>query len=168
MPRSPWSVQLTASLRIPLNQDYLGRLIRQGDLLAYVADQNSARIRVAASQEDATRIRAAVQRISVRFTDPVSPELRGELLHAVPAGSDTLSSAALGSRGGGNIMVDARDDRGLKTLHNVYAFEISVPYTPAVDYIGRRALVRFEHPSTPLFFDLKDDVRRFILDEIGE
>ena len=155
-------------VRIPLSQDHLGRLIRQGDLLAYVADRNSARIRVAATQEDATKIRAAVQRINVRFTDPASPELRGELQHEVPAASDTLPSAALGSRGGGSIMVDARDDQGLKTLHNVYAFEISVPYTPSTDYIGRRALVRFEHPSTPLYYDIKDGIRRFILDEIGE
>lgn len=154
-------------LRTPLNQNHVGRLIRQGDLLAYVANQGKAKIRVAATQEDAIKIRTAVQHISVRLTDLSSTELSGELLREVPAGSDVLPSAALGSSGGGSIMVDARDEQGLRTLHNIYAFEITVPYTASIDYIGRRAHVRFEHPSIPLFSGIKDDLRRFFLDELG-
>lgn len=153
-------------VRILLNHDHVGRLVRQGDLLGYVADGDDVRIRVAAVQEDAIRIRTAVQHISIRFSGDSGPELTGELLREIPAGSDTLPSAALGSRGGGDILVDARDEKGLKTLHNVYVFEVTIPHTPLADYIGRRAHVRFEHPPALLFLDIKDDIRRFFLDEL--
>ena len=65
-------------------------------------------------------------------------------------------------------MVDTRDEQGLKTLQNIYAFDITVPYSPSTEFIGRRTLVRFDHPAMPTFSGLKDDVRRFFLDELKE
>ena len=86
-------------LQAPRSVDRLGRLVSQGDLLAYVADGSDARVRVVANQEDAARIRESVDRIQVRPAGIGAGVFDGRLLQEVPAASDTLPSAVLGSRG---------------------------------------------------------------------
>ena len=49
------------------------------------------------------------------------------------------------------------------SLKGGYAMElIAVPFTPALQYIGSRAYVRFEHPSLPLLARWYDSVRRLV------
>ncbi|MGB5764818.1 MAG: HlyD family efflux transporter periplasmic adaptor subunit, partial [Sedimenticolaceae bacterium] len=155
-------------LQVPHTDDRLGRLVSQGDLLAYIANESDARVRVVATQEDAARIREAIEHIRVRPAGIGAGIVDGRLLEEVPAASDTLPSAVLGSRGGGAIQVDARDERGLKTLHKVFAFDIAVPFNAATRYVGSRAYVRFEHPARPLMARWYDSVRRLLMDRIGE
>ena len=119
-------------------------------------------------QAEAARIREGVRAVGVRLAESGGAVLDGALLDEVPAASDRLPSAALGSRAGGSIPVDARDPKGLKTLQQVFAFDIAVPFTPALQYIGSRAYVRFEHPSLPLLARWYDSVRRLVMSEIGE
>ena len=155
-------------LQVPHTGDRLGRLVSQGDLLAYIADESDARVRVVATQEDASRIRESVESIRVRPAGVGAGIVEGRLLQEVPAASDTLPSAVLGSRGGGAIQVDARDERGLKTLHKVFAFDIAVPFNTATQYVGSRAYVRFEHPARPLLARWYDSGRRLLMEQIGE
>jgi len=155
-------------LRIPFNTDSNGRFIRQGDLLAYVADDSGAVVRVVASQKDAGQIRHFTDNIQVRTAGYRAEVLTGQLIDEVPAASDTLPSAALGSRAGGAIPVDARDAQGRKTLQNIYAFDIAVPYADALRYVGSRVEVRFQHSASPLLARAYDTARRFVLEEIGE
>ena len=155
-------------LRSPALGDRLGRLVAQGELLGYVADDAQAMVRVIAVQADAARIRDGVEAVHVRLADRASEILPGELLGEVPAASDALPSAALGSRAGGAIPVDARDPQGRQTLHEVFAFDIAVPYAQALQFIGSRAYVRFEHAPVPLLARGYDSVRRLVMSEIGE
>ena len=155
-------------LRSPALGDGLGRLVAQGELLGYVADDAQAMVRVIAVQADAARIRDGVAAVQVRLADRASDVLSGELLGEVPAASDVLPSAALGSRAGGAIPVDARDPQGRQTLHKVFAFDIAVPFTQALQFIGSRAYVRFEHTPVPLLARGYDSVRRLVMSEIGE
>jgi putative peptide zinc metalloprotease protein len=155
-------------LRSPALGDRLGGLVAQGELLGYVADDAQAMVRVIAVQADAARIRDGVEAVHVRLADRASEILPGELLGEVPAASDALPSAALGSRAGGAIPVDARDPQGRQTLHEVFAFDIAVPYAQALQFIGSRAYVRFEHAPVPLLARGYDSVRRLVMSEIGE
>lgn len=155
-------------LRAAALGDPVGRFIRQGDLLAYVASAAQGRVRVVAPQAEAARIRDGVRAVGVRLAESGGSVLNGELLDEVPAASDRLPSAALGSRAGGRIPVDARDPQGRKTLQQVFAFDIAVPFTPALQYVGSRAYVRFEHASVPLLARWYDSVRRLVMSKIGE
>ncbi len=155
-------------LRSPALGDRLGRLVAQGELLGYVADDAQAMVRVIAVQADAARIRDGVEAVHVRLADRASEVLPGELLGEVPAASDVLPSAALGSRAGGAIPVDARDPQGRQTLRKVFSFDIAVPYARALQFIGSRAYVRFEHAPVPLLARGYDSVRRLVMSQIGE
>jgi putative peptide zinc metalloprotease protein len=154
-------------LQVPFNDDQRGRFVRQGDMLAYLADRAGAVVRVVATQEDASRIRERVDGIKVRLAGRAGTTLPGRLLSEVPLASDRLPSAALGSRAGGAIAVDARDDSGLTTLQRVFAFDIAVPFDRATQYVGSRVLVRFEHAPSPLLPRWYDHARRTLMDEIG-
>ena len=154
-------------LQVPIGADQQGRLVEQGTLLAYLADQSDAQVRVIANQEQAARIRAGFDRVEVRVAGDASPQV-GRLLEEVPAGSDVLPSAALGSRGGGAIQVDARDEKGRKALHRVFAFDVAIPQTDATRFIGSRAHVRFEHDASPLLARAYDGARRFLMVRLGE
>ncbi len=155
-------------LRAAALGDPVGRLVNQGDLLGHVAAAVHGRVRVVAPQAEATRIREIVETVSVRLAESGGEVLEGRLLGEVPAASDLLPSAALGSRAGGSISVDARDPQGLKTLQQVFTFDVAVPFTPALQYIGSRAYVRLEHASLPLLARWYDSVRRLVMSEIGE
>ena len=155
------------TLQVPAVTDRDGRLVAQGTMLAYLVDESEARVRVIANQQQAARIREGFARILVRVAGEASPR-EGLLLDAVPAGSDVLPSAALGSRGGGVVQVDARDDKGRKALHRVFAFDVSIPQSEATRFIGSRASVRFEHSASPLLARAYDSARRFVMEQLGE
>ena len=155
-------------LQVPNSADLSGRLIEQGELIAYVADEGELRVRVVAEQEDAARIRDGIERIRVRPADAGADVVEGRLLQEVPAGADRLPSAVLGSRGGGDIRVDARDEQGIKTLQNVFLFDIAVPFNRSTRYVGSRAQVRFEHAARPLLPRWYDSGRRMLMERVGE
>jgi len=155
-------------LQVPNVRDMQGRLVSQGTLLAYIGGGPDVRVRVVAPQEDAVKIRDGIRTIRVRPAGIGSTDIEGRHLQEAPAASDILPSTALGSRGGGGIQVDARDERGLKTLHKVFAFDVSVPLNTATQYVGSRAYVRFEHAPTPLLERWYDQVRRLVIAQIGE
>ena len=155
-------------LQVPGAADRQDRLVEQGELLAYVSDGSAARVRVVAEQQEAARIRETVTKVRVRLATAVAEEVAGELLDDVPAAIEALPSAALGSRGGGAIQVDARDEQGRKTLHRVFAFDVAVPHSDAARFVGSRAFVRFEHEASPLLGRWYDSARRLVMARLGE
>ncbi len=154
-------------LRVPFNSDRNGRLVSQGDLLAYLEDASGAVVRVAASQQDASRIQGEVESIFVRLADRAGPAIEGRMLGEIPLASDRLPSPALGSLGGGAIQVDTREERGIKALQKIFTFDVTIPFTKAGRFVGSRAYVRFEHPAKPLFPRWYDELRRMLMEKIG-
>ena len=153
-------------IRVTAGRDPVGRYVRKGDMLAYLAQPNRAIVRVVANQEDGGGIRGDIDRIEVRLADRGSPVLQGRLLSEVPLATKTLPSAALGIPAGGLIPVDARDPAGTATLEPVFAFDVEIP-APA-GFVGGRAHVRFEHPAAPLLTRWYDIARRQLMRRIGE
>jgi putative peptide zinc metalloprotease protein len=140
-------VRSTAAGRLQLfhSEDYLGRYVSQGDEIGWLSDADQTVIRVVASQREAYRIRNDTRKIEVKFINRFDAVYPGYLLEEVPLASDNLPSAALGSRAGGSISVDARDPLGVKSLHRVFTFDVQVVASQSGDFIGSRAMVRFHH-----------------------
>jgi putative peptide zinc metalloprotease protein len=164
------SVQSPAAgvIRLAVGPDQVGRYLRKGDMLAYLTQPTETVVRVVASQADAGRIRGGSESIEVRLSDRGSTVLGGRLLSEVPLATEVLPSAALGTRAGGAIPVDARDPAGTATLEPVFAFDIAIPTTSAARYVGGRAHVRFDHAAAPLLARAYDAARRELIREIGE
>lgn len=133
-----------------VKDDQIGRLIKQGEELAFISSEDNVSVRVVASQQDAARIRNGVLDIDVRLVSAPKHALIGRLIDEVPLASNTLPSSALGSHGGGAIQVDARDGAGVTAVDRVFAFDIAAPASHDTQFIGGRALVRFSHERTSL------------------
>ncbi len=72
------------------------------------------------------------------------------IVREVPAASDRLPSAELGSVGGGTFQVDPQDQQGTRTLDPVFQFDLSLPPDTEIGNAGGRVYVRFDHGTEPL------------------
>ena len=88
------------------------------------------------------------------------------IIRQVPAATDRLPSAALGSAGGGKIALDPRDGTGLKPLEEIFVLDLELPPSAAA-YPGRRIQVRFDHGSEPLAAQWYRSLRQLFLSHFG-
>jgi len=103
----------------------------------------------------------------VRLASRLSAPVAGEILRIVPAASERLPSAALGTIGGGPLPVDPEDRDGLQTLEPVFQLDVRIPNGLASHRIGERAYVRFEHGAEPLGIRAWGALRRLLLRRLG-
>jgi putative peptide zinc metalloprotease protein len=69
----------------------------------------------------------------------------------VPAERQSLPSAALGWRGGGEVPVELQDDSGVKASEPFFEVRASLDMVPGVSLLqGRSGYIRFELPPEPL------------------
>lgn len=148
--------------------DLPGRYYRQGEVLGYVLDKPQAIARVVATQDAVDAIRGATARVRVRLAHQPDQILDGRLEREVPAGDEYLPSRALATEGGGQLVTDARDTRGARTLERTFQFDVALPEpapaAPAL-YFGERVHALFEHPPEPLGVQWSRSVRRLFLSQ---
>ncbi len=130
--------------------DTQGRFVHKGELLAYVADVDNVTARVVIPQQAVDQVRNDTESVDVRFGHQPGESISASIQQEVPLITDQLPSRALGSQGGGAIVVDARDSRGLKTLEQIYQLDIVLPPKRADVHIGSKVYVRFNHHAEPL------------------
>jgi putative peptide zinc metalloprotease protein len=162
-------LQLDAGIggRLLLHQpdDLPGRFVRQGEPVAYLVGAVTPIVRAVVAQGQVDDVRADTRSISVRLPQAFGQSLPAQLVRAVPQAASRLPSAALGQLGGGDISVDPRDDQGVTALETVFEFELQLPGQQAVQHLGSRAFVAFEHAPEPLGFRLVRAVRRQLLSQ---
>jgi putative peptide zinc metalloprotease protein len=94
----------------------------------------------------------------MRFESDLRHEAPAEIEQETPAAQRSLPSAALGLRGGGEIMADPTDPSGRAALEKAFLIDVAPLEAPTLMPIGGRAYVRFEHRPEPLLNRL---LRRF-------
>ncbi len=121
-----------------------GAMFSQGDSLGIVVDDSMLIVRSIADQRTAALIiNEGSTVVELRLAGDPSKFTFGEIERIVPAGSEELPSAVLGSAAGGEAMLDPSDARGGKLLDAV--FEIWIQIDPDVVLMpGQRVVVRFE------------------------
>ena len=129
-------------------QDLLGRYMRRGDLVGFVADLSQATVRVAVRQADIGLIRERNLGVRVHLFDQFGEPVAARIMREVPNATDRLPSAVLGTLGGGAIPVDPQDEKGISALQDI--FDIELELEQGAERLGGRARVRFDHGSEPL------------------
>ncbi len=125
-------------------EDLPGRYIRRGDIVGYVSDSTYMTARVVVSQTNIARVRRDTKNIQVRLKSHPERVLEARLIREQPQVSQHLPSRFLGSAGGGEIAIDVRDEKGLRTISSIYSLEIRLPSVPGM-FVGQRVYVRFNH-----------------------
>jgi putative peptide zinc metalloprotease protein len=129
--------------------DLPGQFVRQGDVLAYVAERRRPTVRVALDQQQVALVRKNTRGVEVRLGSPRAPVRVGHIVREVPAARHRLPSAVLGAHGGGNWPIDPSDERGLRTKEPVFWVDVQLEHV-ANPRVGDRAHVLFEHEDETL------------------
>jgi putative peptide zinc metalloprotease protein len=135
---------------VPKSEDLAGRFVAQGELLAWVVDLGSVRVRAVVPQGDLDLVRQRTRAVEVRLAQRPGETLPSEILRIVPAASERLPSVALGIGGGGEVPVDPNEPKGDRAALSLFEVELALPAAAAVRHAGGRVYVRFDHGSEPL------------------
>ena len=157
--RSP----LGGTLLIDKPADLPGRFLHKGDVVAYVRTVDPPLVRVVMPQSDVDTVRLATDSVEIRMPQALSRSWTAKLTRSVPAAARQLPSAVLGSKGGGPVAVDPRDEKGLATVESVFEFELELPVEVPHEWLGSRVFVRFAHPPEPLGWRMVRALRRAFL-----
>jgi putative peptide zinc metalloprotease protein len=145
--------------------DLPGRFLKKGEVVGYVVGSYIPVVRVVVPQADVDLVRLATREVVVKLPQNLTATLPARLLREIPAAGHDLPSAALGQRGGGDVVLDPGDKEGTKTLQSVFEFELALDQAAPAQYLGSRVHVRFEHPATPLGVRAWRAVRRLFLSQ---
>ena len=122
---------------------------------------------VVVAQADFERVRQDNQAIEVRLSSRPEQILKARYLRETPLLTDRLPSRFLGSSAGGDIPVDVRDERGLKTINRVYQLEVALPDEAGGAHFGQRLHVLFVHSDQALGMRLLRQLQRIWLTMSG-
>ena len=127
-----------------------GRHIKRGEVVGFVIGGPSSVVRTVIPQEDMDLIRGRLQSVQVRLANDLTLPIDATLTRQVPGGEFQLVSQALGTSGGGDILVDPSKPGGTHTLQRVFDLEIKLARPSTVSAFGDRAYVRFDLGLAPL------------------
>jgi len=145
--------------------DLPGRFLQKGEVVGYVVGSYVPVVRVVVGQEDVDQVRLTTRDVVVKLPQNVAATWPARLLREVPAAGHELPSAALGQSGGGDIVLDPKDEQGTRTLQSLFEFELALEQAAPARFLGSRVHVRFEHPATPLGVRAWRAVRRLFLSQ---
>jgi putative peptide zinc metalloprotease protein len=148
---------------VPNAADLPGRFIRKGQLVAYVVEPSALTARVVVGQDQISLVRERTREVEVMLADWGADPLPAEIRREVPAASNRLPTAALGSTGGGPFAVDPRDNQGVTSLGRVFQLELALGSEVRSSYLGGRVFVRFDHGFEPVGFQIYRALRQLLL-----
>jgi len=143
------------------SQDLVGRFVRHGDLIGFVADLSTGTVRVAVTQANMGLIRNRTESVSIRLEEQLDRPLTATISREMPLANHRIPSAVLGTMGGGLLAIDPNDQSGTRTLDQV--FHIELTFNAPVDRLGGRTYVRFDHGTEPLGLQWYRRVRQLLL-----
>lgn len=141
--------QIAGKLVMPRQQDLPGTYVKQGAILGYVFSPDQVRVRAVVDEHDIAQVREHTRNVEVLLVDRPSQRLAAGLTRETPAATQTLPSAALGDRAGGNRITNPSDKDGVTTLEPVFLVDLTLP-PHATRRVGGRAWVHFDHGNEPL------------------
>jgi len=148
---------------VPRAADLQGQYLRQGQLVGYVLDLEAATARVVVSQEAVGLVRQRTRGVELRFVSNPLEVLPASIQREVPGASNRLPAVALGSQGGGEMVIDPRDAQGLTTFENVFQFDVGIAAQQIPEYVGGRVYVQFDHGFESLGLQGYRAIRQLLL-----
>jgi putative peptide zinc metalloprotease protein len=151
----------------PRAADRVGHFVRQGTLLGYVVGSHVSIARVVLPEADAALVRRKLQGVELRLASRRGQVLDGRIGREQPAAIDRLPSRALGTSGGGRLLVDPADPDGLRPLEPTFQLDVQLPSQARFREIGQRVYVRFDLGAEPVAQRAARAVRSVFLRQLG-
>ncbi|WP_157117991.1 peptidase M50 [Oceanicoccus sagamiensis] len=153
---------------VPEAQDFPGRFVQQGDLVAFVINpEDHAVVRAVVSQDDIGLVREGVSKVDIIPASWQGQSYPASMVREVFGGTNQLPTAALGLSGGGEFAISPSDSNGRTTLEPVFEIEIELPDEARTEYLGARVYVRLDHGYRPLGLQAWRSLRQLFLRQFG-
>jgi putative peptide zinc metalloprotease protein len=150
-------------LVIVLAERFPGMFVDRGQPMGQVIDFDRISVRLVVPQDSVDMVLNESDGVSLRRVQAPEDVIQAKLIRHVPQGSEKLPSSALGSFGGGNIVVDPREESGDLALEAVFELELAMIDPPELLQVGGRVFARFEHEWSPYGPRVYKQVRRLFL-----
>ena len=148
---------------LPEEENLQGRFVTKGALLGYIMGAAESTVIVVVEQSAINLVRENTTGVELRLISNLDQLHRTRIDRQVPAASDHLPSAVLGTAGGGTIPVSPEDPQGLQTLKKTFQFEFRLPLEKHSVKIGERVFALFDHGYEPIAFQLFRSFRQLFL-----
>jgi putative peptide zinc metalloprotease protein len=148
---------------IPIPEDLPNRYVHKGELIGYVLDNHTTTVRAVVSQSIIDLVRARNNGVEVRLSEHVTDIIPAKIIREVPGADEQLPAKALGTAGGGKIVTDPTDARGMKAAKKVFQLDLQIPAHTGLVNLGGRCYVRFNHGDAPLAVQFYFQIRQVFL-----
>jgi putative peptide zinc metalloprotease protein len=152
----------TGKLVIHDQSNLIGRYVRRGQMLGYIADDEDLPVTAMISEDDIDYIENKTNSIEVRFVSRPDKVIEGSIRRISPSASHDLISPVLSLDGGGEIALDPNAGDNRRAFQRYYKVEIEVP-GKRHSQVEERVYVLFKHDAEPLSGRLYRAVRRVFL-----
>jgi putative peptide zinc metalloprotease protein len=138
----------------PNIQDLVGSWIQRGSVIGEIVNQGDFRFSAVVLQEEASELfTGKIEKAEVRIHGQGDQNLKVLEYQIIPFQQQKLPSAALGWRGGGEVAVSAKDEKGLKAAEPFFQIYAIIQSAPDVLLLhGRSGKLRFTLDPKPLLF----------------
>lgn len=139
-----------------------GAHLARGQRLGLVASLDDVLVRAVANQRQAALLmEEAGEAVEMRVRGRPAQLLRGRVQRILPAGQETLPSAALGYLAGGGVETDPEDEEGRAAAEPVFEVRIALDEVEAGALLpGQRVIARFRLHDRPLLAQFWRAVRQ--------
>ncbi len=152
---------------VPKAADLPGRFLKQGHLIGYLVAPDDPTIHAIVPQSTADLVRRRLIKVDVVLADTIGSSSPSKIVRSVPKAGKQLPSAALGTEGGGTIVLDPTVRDGVTALDPHFEFELELELPDSFKNlpVGQRVYVRFDHGSEPVAFRLARSLRQLFLSQ---
>jgi putative peptide zinc metalloprotease protein len=151
------------AIACPCPAEATGRFVREGELVGYVVELATVTVRAVVQQGEIDLIRHETRATHVRLAERLWDPLPAAIRRIVPAATERLPAAALGTEGGGKVVVDPRQVEGRTALGKLFQVDLELPTASGLLNAGGRAHVRFDHGHRPLGQQWYREIRQLFL-----
>lgn len=134
-----------------VQHDLHGSYVHQGDQVGFILSESLARVRVVVRQEELAWVQDDTRNIKLIFASQPQSILHADILHTVPNGTKNLPSPALGTAGGGRIVISNEAESYGMAVEKVFLIDLAIKEKLPAYYYGQRARIAFAHSSQTLF-----------------
>ena len=143
--------------------ELMGKFAHRGEILAFVAAFDRPIVKLVVTEDSLDLVRTRPEAVELRLVDKIDTIYPGRIERDIPYISDQLPSLALGTPGGGEVVIDPRDSKEPKALIKLLHLELGFRSAPSVSEMGGRVYARFNHGNEPLALRLYREVRQLFL-----
>ena len=137
-------------LVIPDYLDLPDQFVEQGQLIGFIIEPDHLVAQIIIPEQEIALFQQQQSRFEIRQLGSSNKTITANYKRIIPEAIKQLPSAALGIKGGGDVLVDPGDNSGRTPIEKVFQLELSIPANQLEAYIGSRVRVRVKHGNLPL------------------